>query len=177
MALYHTDIVDIDLDSGTVHRSFAHRTLSEGDVNANRYGVRLWRSGQPVTAEGSQCMGYFIRHGRGDTVTISGGLFSGQEAFVTLPDACYAYDGAFSLVIKLVGGGVTGTMRIVDGTVIDSVIGSPVDPGGVIPDLDELLAVIGRAEAAADAIAEFDVHAELVSGENYAIVVNDGGGT
>lgn len=177
MALYHADIVDIDLDCGTVHRSFAHRTLGEGDINANRFGIRLWRSGQPVTAEGSQCMGYFIRHGRGDTVIISGGLFSGQEAYIDLPDSCYAYDGAFSLVIKLVGGGVTGTMRVVDGTVVDSVIGSPVDPGGAIPDLDELLAVIGRAESAADAIAEFDVHAELVSGENYAIVVNDGGGT
>lgn len=172
MAIYHSDIVDIDLDSGTVHRSFAHRTLGEGDVNANRYGVRLWRSGQPVTAGGAQCMGYFIRHGRGDTVIISGGLFSGQEAYVELPDSCYAYDGAFSLVIKLIGGGVTGTMRIVDGTVADSMIGSPVDPGGAIPDLDELLAVIGRAEAAANTIAGISIRAELVSGDNYRVIVN-----
>lgn len=172
MALYHNDIVDIDLDAGTVHRSFVHRTLGEGDMQANRFGVRLWRSGQPVTADGAQCMGYFIRHGRGDTVTIDGGLFSGQEAYVVLPDACYAYDGAFSLVIKLIGGGVTGTMRIVDGTVTDSVIGSPVDPGGVIPDLDELLAVIGRAEAAANTIAGISISTELVSGDNYKIIVN-----
>lgn len=171
MALNHVDIVDIDLDTGTVHRSFAHRTLGEGDVNANQFGVRLWRSGQPVTAEGSQCMGYFIRHGRGDTVIISGGLFSGQEAYITLPDSCYAYDGAFSLVIKLIGGGVTGTMRIVDGTVVDSMIGSPVDPGGVIPDLDELLAVIGRAEAAANTIAGISIRAELVADENYRLIV------
>ena len=27
--------------------------------------------------------------------------------YVTLKDACYAYDGAFSLVIKLIGGGMT----------------------------------------------------------------------
>ena len=171
MALYHNDIVDIDLDDGTVHRSFAHRILGEGDISANRFGVRLWRSGNPVTADGAQCMGYFIRHGRGDTVTINGGLFSGQEAYVTLPDACYAYDGAFSLAIKLIGGGVTGTMRIVDGTVADSVIGSPVDPGGVIPDLDELLAVIDRAEAAANTIAGISIRAELVADENYRLIV------
>ena len=171
MAIYYADIVDIDLDNGTIHRSFAHRTLGEGDVNANRFGVRLWRSGEPVTAAGAQCIGYFIRHGHGDTVTINGGLFSGQEAYVTLPDACYAYDGAFSLVIKLIGGGVTGTMRIVDGTVVDSVIGSPVDPGGVIPDLDELLAVIGRAEAAANTIAGISIRAELVADENYRLIV------
>jgi len=171
MAINHVDIVDVDLDTGTVHRSFAHRTLGEGDVNANQFGVRLWRSGQPATAEGSQCMGYFIRHGRGDTVIISGGLFSGQEAYITLPDSCYAYDGAFSLVIKLIGGGVTGTMRIVDGTVVDSVIGSPVDPGGAIPDLDELLAVIDRAETAANTIAGISIRAELVADENYRLIV------
>ena len=172
MALYHDDIVDIDLDCGTVHRSFAHRTLGKGDVNANRYGVRLWRSGQPVNAEGAQCIGYFIRYGHGDTVTIDGGLFSGQEVYVTLKDACYAYDGAFSLTIKLIGGGVTGTMRIVGGTVDNGVIGPPVDPGGVIPDLDELLAVIGRAEAAANTIAGISIRAELVSGDNYRVVVS-----
>ena len=72
---------------------------------------------------------------------------------------------------ELIGGGVTGTMRIVDGTVVDSVIGSPVDPGGVIPDLDELLAVIGRAEAAANTIAGISIRAELVADENYRLIV------
>ena len=176
MALYHNDIVDIDLDSGTLHRSFAHHALGEGDSNGNRFGVRLWRSGEPVMADGAQCMGYFIRHGNGDTVTISGGLFSGQDVWVDLPASCYAYDGAFSLVIKLIGGGVTGTMRIVDGSVVDSIIGPPVDPGGVIPDLTDLLAVIGRAETAADTIAGFSIRTELVSGTNYnCIVTNENG--
>ena len=175
MAIYKEDLVDIDLNSGSVHRSFIQRIIGEGDKNANRFGVRLWRNKEPVNIGGSTCMGYFIRHSRGDTVTINGGLFNGQEAYVTLPQACYAYDGAFSLIIKLVGGNVTGTMRIVDGTIVDSMIGSPIDPGSQIPDLADLLAVIERAEVAADAIAEFDVHTELISGENYAIVINDGG--
>lgn len=174
MAIYRADIADIDLDTGTVYRTFAQRTISEGDTKANRYGIRLWRGGQQVNADGATCMGYFIRHGNGDTVTISGGLFSGQEAWVELPASCYAYDGGFTLVIKLVGGGVTGTMRIVDGTVVDSMIGSPIDPGGVVPDLASLMAVIERAEDAADAIAEFAVYAELVDGDNYQIVVNAG---
>lgn len=176
-APYRNDIVDIDLESGTVYRSFANNNLGEGDAAANRFGVRLWRNGEPADAGGSACMGYFIRHANGDTVTINGGLFSGQEAFVTLPQSCYAYDGAFTLVIKLVGGGVTGTMRIVDGTIVDTVIGAPVDPGSVIPDLSDLLEVIGRAEDAADAIAAFSIYAEQVSGNNYRIVVNDGGET
>lgn len=177
MALYHEDIVDVELESGTIHRSFAHKTIGEGDDSANRYGVRLWRNGEPENVGGSTCIGYFIPHATGNTVTINGGLFSGQEAFVELPEACYAAEGGFTLVIKLVGGGVTGTMRIVDGTVVDSMIGSPIDPGGVIPDLADLMEVIERAEDAAEAIAEVSVYAEQVEGDNYAIVANMGGGS
>lgn len=177
MALTHTDIADIELNSGTVNRSFTQKTIGEGDIKANRYGIRLWRNGEPESVGGSTCMGYFIRHANGDTVTINGGLFNGQEAFVELPASCYAHEGGFSLVIKLVGGGVTGTMRIVDGTVVDSMIGSPIDPGDVIPDISDLLAVIERAEDAADTIAGISVYAQQVEGDNYAIVVNTGGGS
>ena len=177
MAVYHEDIVDINLNSGTVHRSFAQKVIGEGDIKANRYGIRLWRNGEAESAGGSTCMGYFIRHANGDTVTINGGLFSGQEAYVELPESCYAHEGGFTLVIKLVGGGVTGTMRIIDGTVVDSMIGSPIDPGSVIPDLADLLEVIERAEDAAEVIAGISVYAQQVEGDNYAIVVNTGGGS
>lgn len=177
MAIYHTDIVDIELNSGTVHRSFAQKIIGEGDKNANRYGIRLWRNGQPENVGGSSCIGYFIQHANGNTVTINEGLFNGQEAYVTLPETCYAYEGPFSLVIKLVGGGVTGTMRIIDGTVADSMIGSPIDPGGVIPDISDLMAVIERAEDAAETIAGISVYAQQVDGDNYAIIVNTGGGS
>ena len=177
MGIVHTDIADIELNSGTVHRSFAQKTLGEGDKKANRYGIRLWRNGEPVDVGGSTCMGFFIPHADGDTVTINGGLFSGQEAFVELPEACYAHEGGFTLVIKLVDGDVTGTMRIIDGTVMDTMIGSPIDPGGVIPDLEDLLEVIERAEDAAETIAGISVYAQQVEGDNYAIVVNTGGGS
>lgn len=177
MGFIHTDMADIELNSGTVHRSFAQKIVGEGDENANRYGIRLWRNGEPESVGGSTCMGYFIRHANGDTVTINGGLFSGQEAFVELPESCYAFEGGFTLVIKLVGSGVTGTMRIIDGTVVDSMIGSPIDPGGVIPDLEDLLEVIERAEDAAEIIAGISVYADQVEGDNYAIVVDTGGGS
>lgn len=177
VAIYKTDIADIDLNSGTISRSFAQKMIGEGDGNANRYGIRVWRNGEPEDIEGSSCIGYFIRHANGDTVIIDGGTFNGQEAFVDLPESCYTHEGSFTLVIKLVGVGITGTMRIIDGTVVESMIGAPIDPGGVIPDLSDLMAVIERAETAADTIAETSIYADLISGENYAIVVNTGGGT
>lgn len=175
MSALKVDIVDIDLDSGSVHRSFAQKTLSEADANGNTYGIRLFRKGQPVNIGGATCMGYFIRNGNGDTVVINGGMFSGNEAYITLPASCYVYEGAFTLVIKLVGSGWTEAMRIVDGTVVNSVEGSPVDPGSVVPSLDSLMAVIGRAEAAADEIADIDIYASQIEGDNYEIVVSTGG--
>lgn len=174
MANYHNNIIDIDLESGTVHRSFANHSIGEGDVLANRFGVRLHRSGELVNAGGATCMGYFIRHVDGNTVVINGGAFSGSEAWVELPASCYAIEGAFTLVIKLVGGGVTGTMRIVDGTVVNSIQGSPVDPGSVIPDLTSLMEAVQRAEAAASTVAGFSVYAEQISGDEYRLVVTDG---
>ena len=68
MAIYHEDIADVELESGTVHRSFANRMIVSADENANRYGIRLRRNGMPVDIGGATCIGYFIRHGSGDTV-------------------------------------------------------------------------------------------------------------
>lgn len=171
MALYQEDIIDIDLESGTVHRCFLNHSIVKGDIKANRFGVRLRRNGQAVNAGGATCMGYFIRHGTGDTVVINGGAFSGAEAWVELPAACYAVDGAFALVIKLVSGGVTGTMRIVDGTVVGGQLGAYVDPGSTVPDLTELMAVISRAEAAAATISGLSVTNEQITGTRYKIKV------
>ena len=45
--------------------------------------------------------------------------FSGNEAYVTLPQACYNYEGQFTLAVKVISDNndITGTMRIVDGVV------------------------------------------------------------
>lgn len=170
MANYHNDIADIDLENGTVMRSFANHVICEGDSEANRFGVRIRRNGVPVDIGGATCIGYFIR-ANGETVVINGGSFNGQEAFVSLPDSCYTVIGNFTLVIKLVGAGVTGTMRIIDGTVVDSINGTPIDPGSQVPDLSELMAVIQRAENAAETIADLSIEAVLIEGENYAITI------
>lgn len=171
MAHYREDIIDIDLDSGGVNRSYLSHLLNGNDIKANRFGVRLLKGGAPVSIGGATCMGYFIRHETQEAVTINGGTFNGNVAYVTLPDACYAVDGAFSLVVKLVGGGVTGTMRIIDGTVINQSIGSIVNPGQVVPDLTDLMAVINRAETAATNINKLSVSTELISGTRYRLRV------
>lgn len=147
MAHYRENIEDIELMSKGIVRSNAGILLGEADVSANRFGVRVFMNHVPVSLTGVSVIGYFVRADR-KTVVINGGTVTGNEAYVTLPQACYAIEGRFTLCIKLSGGGVTGTMRIIDGAVVDTSTGTTIDPGTVVPDLTDLLAEINRMEEA-----------------------------
>lgn len=171
MAIYKNDFVDIDLETGTVFRSFLNKTLGEGDAAGDRFGVRVLRNGAEVDLTGVSVVGYFIR-ANGSTETITGSR-SGSRCWVELPQACYVYEGGFTLSIKLTIGGTTVTARIVDGTVVDTVMGSLNDPGGVIPDLSDWTALVTRAEAAAAKIESFNITETLITGTRYRIGVQD----
>ena len=170
MGIQRDDFVTIDLDQGTLHRSFMNRGIGEGDANGNRFGIRCIRGSEQVALNGYTVNGYFIR---ADNVTIIlEGTASGNTAYVDLTQQCYAVEGNFTLAIKVTGAGATETMRIVDGTVVNTTSDAIVDPGGAVPDLAELLAVIGRAEDAAEAINDFIVTEELISGDDYRLIVD-----
>ena len=55
MAIYHEDFVDINLNTGTVHRTFSQMNISEGDAAANMYGFRLWDNEYPISLTGATC--------------------------------------------------------------------------------------------------------------------------
>ena len=143
MANYKESIVDIELTKGHIHRSFYPHALGAGDENADRFGVRLFRNGQPENITGN-CFGLFVRPD-GETVPIESGVVSGNTAYVILPDDCYVVEGVYSLAIKVSGGGVTGTMRIVDGMVDRTSTDVIVDPGTILPSIDELITAIDEA--------------------------------
>ena len=143
--LYNDDIIDVELTTGTVARSYVNHILCEGDAKHNRYGARLYRNGEPLDLNGVQVTGYFIRPD-GQTVVIDGGtLTGGNLAIVKLPQACYAHVGNFTLSIKIYRNSLTGTVRVVDGTVMDTTTGSIVDPGNTVPNIDALLAAMASA--------------------------------
>ena len=169
--LFRENIADIDLNTGTVHRSFQNMSIGEGDEKANRYGVRIVRNGEPVTLSGVSVVGYFIRSD-GSSVVISGSV-NGNIAYVDLPEACYVYDGNFTLSIKLATSNETATIRIVDGTVVNTVEGSIIDPGSVVPDLSAFTALVEAAEAAAEVIEGFSISEEQITGTRYKIIVTD----
>ena len=115
MAIWKSDMVDVELNGGGIHRTHLNHTIGKSDDDANRFGVRVKRNGAAEDLTGISCAGYFT-DSTGNRTTLTGTV-SGTEAYVTLTDDCYTYDGLFRLAIKLSGGGVTATVRIVDGTV------------------------------------------------------------
>ena len=169
MAIYKEDIQTIDLETGTISRTFLNKVLGEGDAYGDRFGVIVQRGGQPVDLTGVSVSGFFIR-ANGTTESLSGSR-SGSKCWVDLPAACYAVEGNFTLGIKLTHSGTTVTARIVDGTIVNTSLGSIYDPGSLIPDLADWTALVSRAEAAAEKIESFDITATLISGTRYRLGV------
>jgi hypothetical protein len=148
----HEDYVTIDLDSGTVHRSFLDHVLCQNNKQANAFGVKLTKGGKAATVpQGSTCAGYFIKPD-GNTVVIQGQVNEtlpdgeADRCWVVLPQECYVQSGKFTLAINLHFGNYTTTVRIVDGTIVKTQVGEPIDPGIPIPDIDELLSIIAAAQ-------------------------------
>ena len=166
-AAYLEDYVDIELYSGNLFRSFLNRTIGKNDNNANVFGIRVLRGGSPVNISGSSVQGYFMApDGSNIAITDSDHTgISGNTAWVILPQACYNYEGQFTLAIKLIGDGVTGTMRIVDGVVNNTGVTGAVAPTGAVPTYQEVLAVYDQMLAAKAGSVRYDIDQELTSAQ------------
>lgn len=176
MAFYKQDIVDINLNTGSIFRSFLGHSIGYKNDDADRFGVRVFRDGEAVDLTGASCQAVFMAPNGTNIALTSYGTVSGNVAYVTLPQACYDYEGQFCLSIQLVGGGVTGTMRIVDGMVVNTGATGTVAPTSSVPTYQEILstydAMVSATSAANLAIAEtFDASKAYPAGKN---VINDG---
>ena len=174
--IYKENIVDIDLAKGKLHREFLPQSIGTADNSADRFGIRVFRNGEEVDLSGCSCYGFF-RDPQGNPIALTSyGTIDGNLAYVTLPQACYNYEGQFTLSIKLIGGGVTGTMRIIDGVVDNTNTGGAVAPTGAVPTYSEVLsqydAMVAATAAANGCIAEtFDATNAYKDGQ---YVINSG---
>lgn len=119
-----------------------------GDNNAHTWRVTIMDGGESAQITGN-ITGYFVRTD-GNTVTVTGGL-TGNVATVTLPQACYATDGDLYAVMRLKSSSGTITLSALILPVRNVLTDSIIDPGEVIPSLDDLLAQIDACEEATDA--------------------------
>lgn len=152
--IYRSDIVRVDLDHALL-RKHVGAILVTGDKLGNRFGAEIFRDGKPVDVTGCGVTAYFMRPGE-DAIVLTG-TASGSVAYVDLAQACYSKASSFTLTIKISYGGSTTALRVIDGYILLTQTDELVDPGEVIPTLDDLLAQIEAMEAAtAEALAAAD---------------------
>ena len=116
--------------------------LFSADNGGNKITVEIMDGGEAATVSGS-VYGYAIRED-GKTVVMEGTL-SGNRASIVLPASAYAVIGKLSIVVKV--GAIT--VGACSGYVYRTTTDAIVDPGSVVPDISELLAIVGRCETAA----------------------------
>lgn len=149
----------MDLNRAGFHRSFLDHNIGKNDNIANRIGVELYRNGEAVDLNEATCEGFFLSPA-GEHIVIVGQA-SGNKAFVDLPQACYNYEGQFTLAIKVIGGGVTGTVRMVDGQIVNTFTDGAVAPVASVPTYQEVLAVYDQMLEAKRGAVRWDIQQAL----------------
>lgn len=168
--IYRESIARVELD-GDLVREHVGSLLATGDKLANRYGVEVYRGGKAVSIAGMALVGYFIRP-EADTVVING-TTSGNTGYVELPQSCYTQEGAFALALKLSGGDVVQTVRVLDGRVILTQEGDLIDPGTTVPTLDDILGQIAACEAATEAANAVAAYPQGTLSGDYSVTIKN----
>lgn len=145
---YFSDWQRIDLQHATNVKPMTG-VLFSADSGANLFGAEIYDNGAPASLTGAACIGYAIR-ADGSTVIVQGSV-TDNKAYILLPSSAYSVPGTLDILIKVTvgsGGNMTKTgVAAWRATVIRSSTDSIVDPGHVIPGLEELLAQIAAMEA------------------------------
>ena len=118
--------------------------IFSADNAGNMIGVNVFDNGSPASLSGS-ISGSVIRSD-GGMVAIEG-VLSNNKAYVVLPEAAYAIPGPISIIIKITSGTDITTLCAVVANVYTASTDTPVDPGQVIPSIEELIAAIEAAVA------------------------------
>ena len=139
MAVFETWLKS-DLKKPVVVQKLAGNLFS-ADNGGNKIGVEIFDDGASASVTGG-VTGYIVRDDNA-TVVVTGTL-SGNKASIILPQSAYTVVGNISIVIK-VG---TTTVGACVGYVYRTTTDTMVDPGHVIPSLEELLAKIAACEQA-----------------------------
>lgn len=138
---------DIDLRCGAqTPQIWPNALMLTGDNLAHTWRVRVFDGGGAVALTGATVTGYFVRTD-GNTVAVQGSV-EGSTAIVTLAQACYAFEGDLKGVMRLTLGGKTVTLSVLTLMVRKVLTDAIIDPGNVIPSLEDLLAQIEAMEKA-----------------------------
>lgn len=140
-----------DLNLG-IRKTYLKTLFAAKDSAAHCFEVTIVRDKVPVTLpSGTAVNGYFIRHSDNATIPMTGSA-DGSVVTLTLSPACYNRNGQFAIIIKAAIDGEISTVFYGEGTMMNTITDTYIDPENVIPSLDDLLAQIAVMEnATADA--------------------------
>lgn len=136
----------VDISQGTLITTLGLQNtndqLIQGQSYANVLNVSVNNNGVPVELSG-ECTGYFVRQQDGSTVQVAGTI-SGNMASVEFPSFVYAYTGRLTITLSVGGTDlvqIATTVRLGSTFVV-------VDPGNVLPNLDEIQQIMLDVESA-----------------------------
>ena len=136
----------VDISKGTLYTTLGlqntHDQLIQGQSYANVLNVSVYDGAEPVALSGG-CMGYFVRQQDGSTVTVAGTI-SGNVASVEFPSFVYAYTGRLTITLNV---GSTSLVQIATTVRLGATM-VVVDPGNVLPNLDEIQQIMLDVESA-----------------------------
>lgn len=114
------------------------------DNAGNTAHVYVFYNGEPQEIVGS--VSADVIRSDGTTVAITGAM-SGNRAYVIFPQSCYAVPGVVSVVIKVTEGTTVTTIAAFVANVYRSSTDAIVDPGTIIPSVQNLISAIETAVA------------------------------
>ena len=138
--------ININLRSDLQHPvkvQYLDGNLFSQDEAANTIIIEVTDGGSPATL-GGNVVANVIR-ADGGTVAVTGGTVEGNIVSVTLPAAAYAVIGAITVIVKLTGEDVTTTIAALVANVYQSSTDAVVDPGTIIPSIEDLIDAIEDA--------------------------------
>lgn len=118
--------------------------LVQGQSYAHQINVTVENNGEPVQLTGA-CTANFVRQSDGSTVTVAGSVL-GNVATVPFPSFVYAMVGALDITVFIGGAAILQiqtTVRL-SGTMVI------VDPGNILPNVEEIQQIMLNVEEALD---------------------------
>lgn len=110
--------------------------MLEGDKLAHTWSVEILDDGRPAEISG-HVRGFFVR-ADGNTVMVEG-TAEGNFALVTLTEECYAYEGDLKGIMQISDDTSTITISALLFRVRSGYTTEIIDPGEIVPSLDDLL--------------------------------------
>ncbi len=133
----------VDIDKDTKQMTL-EAPLVAGDNQAHRVTVTCLRGQSAADLSNASATCYVVLSNR-QTVIVAA-VVSANKITATLNSACYAVPGRVYILVRLSTGSQISTPLYLTGSVISGTTDTYIDPGDIVPSLEELLALIGEMQ-------------------------------